>query len=140
LRLPDARRPRNENVPQQNPGVAQSPRIEGRGKESLPNDRKVSALLSVAGAPWKTVAVAHPCIAWRNQPDSIRAVLDILGFGFRCQYDVLPQNIMPRFIVQTSFLTNRSHNAAGALAWSSILTVAKPSSAPMTVDGEWTFM
>jgi len=41
-----------------------------------------------------------PELLGENQPD-IRALLDEVGLGFRYQYEVLPEGLLPRFIVQT---------------------------------------
>jgi internalin A len=39
-----------------------------------------------------------------NQPD-IKELLDTVGLGFRYQYEVLPEGVLPRFIVQTHALS-----------------------------------
>lgn len=42
-----------------------------------------------------------PELLGENQPD-IRALLEESGIGFRFQYEVLPEGLLPRFIVQTN--------------------------------------
>jgi len=41
-----------------------------------------------------------PELLSENQPD-LKALLDAPGLGFRYQYEILPQGLLPRFIVQT---------------------------------------
>jgi internalin A len=42
-----------------------------------------------------------PELLGENQPEQIRPLLQAPGLGFRYQYDVLPEGLLPRFIVQT---------------------------------------
>jgi internalin A len=45
-----------------------------------------------------------PELLGENQPD-IRQLLDAPGLGFRYQYEILPEGLLPRFIVQTHHLS-----------------------------------
>lgn len=45
-----------------------------------------------------------PELLGENQPD-LHAILDEAGLGFRYQYEVLPEGLLPRFIVQTHTLS-----------------------------------
>ena len=42
-----------------------------------------------------------PELLGENQPDGVRVLLDSPGVGFRYQYPVLPEGLLPRFIVHT---------------------------------------
>lgn len=42
-----------------------------------------------------------PELLGENQPDEIRSILNAPGLVFRYQYEVLPEGLLPRFIVQT---------------------------------------
>jgi internalin A len=42
-----------------------------------------------------------PELLGENQPDEIRSLVTEPGLGFRYQYEVLPEGLLPRFIVQT---------------------------------------
>ncbi len=54
-----------------------------------------------------------PELLGENQPDEIRSLLDQPALGFRYQYEVLPEGLLPRFIVQT-----HSHSEANpSLRW-----------------------
>ncbi|MEI9865580.1 MAG: COR domain-containing protein, partial [Limisphaerales bacterium] len=50
--------------------------------------------------PGKNKQYLVPELLGENQPD-IKELLDVPGLGFRYQYEVLPEGLLPRFVVQT---------------------------------------
>jgi nucleoside phosphorylase len=51
--------------------------------------------------PGKEERYLVPELLGDNQPDEIKVLLAAPGLGFRYQYEVLPEGLLPRFIVQT---------------------------------------
>ena len=51
-----------------------------------------------------------PELLGESQPDEVRPLLMEPGLGFRYQYDVLPEGLMPRFIVQTHIYSEMNPN------------------------------
>jgi internalin A len=50
-----------------------------------------------------------PELLGENQPD-LKALLEMAGLGFRYQYEVVPEGLLPRFIVQTHVHSDGHHD------------------------------
>ena len=51
-----------------------------------------------------------PELLGENQPDQIKLLLEMPALGFRYQYRVLPEGLLPRFVVQTHALSEKNPN------------------------------
>lgn len=78
-----------------------------------------------------------PELLGENQPD-IKSVLDVVGLGFRYQYEILPEGLLPRFIVQThSYSEPNPHwrwRTGVVLDWSACRAVVRADHRERRVD------
>jgi internalin A len=79
-----------------------------------------------------------PELLGENQPKEIKTLMETPGLGFRYQYEVLPEGLLPRFIVQTHDLSAQNPRwrwrTGVVLEWNGCRTVVRADYQERCVD------